>query len=179
MGRPKTTLSVAGRTLLSIHLERLAMAGCEPVVAVVRPEHPIADVDRSLLVRATPADQAGSLAIGLRALSLQAEDVVMVTLVDTLPPRVSTIAALASAFAGRRDVDAVTPRCRGRSGHPIAVRYALLAAHAAGTSSAPLCDVLHAARRVRLDVDDPAILTDLDTRADALAAGVVSVPPAT
>lgn len=74
--------------------------------------------------------------------------------------------ALVEAFAGAGGTRAVVPEHAGRGGHPVllpgAARTAILGA-ATGTT---LRTVIAACRPLRLSVDSPSVLTDLDTPDD-------------
>jgi molybdenum cofactor cytidylyltransferase len=186
MGGAKALLLVEGVSLVQRHLQRLHEAGCRSVALVVRPT--VAPLVAEL-VRATPQaacvqvvaaltdSQAGSLAAGLRALlAVEARlGPVLVTPVDLLPPKAETVGALLAALQG--DVLAATPLCRGRGGHPVAVRAELLTPYLEGGAwheeLPSLRDVLARAahRRVRVEVDDEGIHGDLDTPSDMRAAG--------
>jgi CTP:molybdopterin cytidylyltransferase MocA len=187
MGGPKALLLVEGRTLLERHVERLLEAGCAPVLAVVRPGLPLPDalrgVGRVHLAEVVTASPAESLAAGVEALcallpggrSALARVRLLVGPVDLVPPRVETLRALLSALEG--EVLAATPAHQGRGGHPVALRGTLLAG--VGEGAAPtLREVLAAAgaRRVRLAVEDAAVLGDLDTP-EAAAAVLGAGPP--
>ena len=125
----------------------------------------------------TAPDQAGSLAVGLAAAAAAPDAILVVTPVDALPARVETIAALLAAV--REGADAATPRHDGARGHPVVLR----AAGARGpiarspTPYAPRsCSLALDARGARcVDVDDPAVTTDLDTPADVVR--VTLAPP--
>ncbi len=96
-------------------------------------------------------------------------DWVLVTPVDALPARTDTISLLFAALGDA--VDAVTPVANGKGGHPVILRATVLRrAYAAGAP--PLRDVLQGlgARRLRVEVDDPNVVTNLDTPADVRAA---------
>ncbi len=167
MGGPKALVRVGGRTLLERHLERLHESGCTSVTAVVRPAdadaaHAIARrlaFDVSLIAATTPS-QAASLASALGQLELQDGDAVAITPVDLLPPRPATVRALAAAL---RSALAATPSYRGHGGHPALVRPEVLAPYVRGETP-PLRDILEAlgARRVRVEVDDVAVIGDFD-----------------
>jgi CTP:molybdopterin cytidylyltransferase MocA len=175
MGGPKAWLLVERKPLLLLHVERARAAGCDPVVVVVSDER-IASVvggiaGVSVAVSREP-DQAGSLAVGVRALHALAakdESAVVITPVDALPAKATTLASLFAALDG--GARAATPRHAGRGGHPIACRLDVLASYATGASPPPLRDCLTAlgGGRVRVDVEDPAVGVDLDTPADVIA----------
>jgi molybdenum cofactor cytidylyltransferase len=171
MGGPKARLCIEGRALLLHHVERAAELGIERVVAVVNPQEAsrIALSGVTLALSEAP-DPAGSLAVGVIALGgIVAEDAVLVTPVDTLPPSPEVYAALARELeAGAR---AATPIFDGDGGHPVACRFVELATYATRGPHPPLRDVLNALgeKRVRVVVKDPRVATDLDTPEDVRA----------
>ncbi|MDB4993057.1 MAG: uncharacterized protein JWM74_489 [Myxococcaceae bacterium] len=175
MGGPKAWLLIHGKPLLLLHVERARAAGCNPVIVVVSEER-IASVvggiaGVSVAVSREP-DQAGSLAVGVRALrelTTKDELAVLITPVDALPAKATTIAALFGALDS--GAHAATPLHGGRGGHPIACRLDALADYANATTPPPLRDCLTAlgAARVRVDVDDASVGVDLDTPADVIA----------
>jgi molybdenum cofactor cytidylyltransferase len=187
MGGSKARLIVGGEPLAKLHAERARDAGCDTVILVTRPEiAPLFEPPRFAAIKglrvatSTARDPSGSLAVGLRASGLGAgvdaddgEQIVLVTPIDALPARPETIALLFAAVRG--GLDAATPRHGGRGGHPIVARARVLLEAAA--SALPLRDVLAAlgVKRLRVDVDDPAIGTDMDTPADVIA--VTGAPP--
>ena len=180
MGGAKALLQLDGATLVERHVARLVEVGCTSIAVVVRPA--IADVVRTLLrahhearVHAVlTGSQAESLAAGLRGLGSAGSaphDVLIVTPVDMLPAEVETHRALLEHLTCA--ALAVTPLYRGRGGHPVIARRAVLARYEDGLRSAPppLRDVLVEAAelRRRVEVDDPRVLGDLDTPDDVHA----------
>jgi nicotine blue oxidoreductase len=190
MGGSKACLVIEGEPLAKLHARRVREVGCAPVILVTRPE--VAPLFAPPLfpgfrvVGSTADDQAGSLAVGLCAAELHAppslpsgaepctgDSIVLITPVDALPARVQTITLLLAAVRG--GWDAATPCHRGRGGHPVAARARVLSE--AGVRSVPLRDLLATlgGRRLRVDVEDDAIGTDLDTPADVRA--ITGAPP--
>jgi molybdenum cofactor cytidylyltransferase len=185
MGGPKALLRVDGVPLVLRHLERLHEAGCGSLAVVVRP--PLVQAVRGLVesapyaahvrvVEAETDSQSGSLAAGLQALLAGAPEgggtrdtALLVTPVDLLPPAVATVRALLAALEG--EALAATPAHGGRGGHPVVLRGELLAPFLARSGWPSLRDVLAGAgeRRVRVEVDDAAVLGDLDTPSDVRA----------
>jgi molybdenum cofactor cytidylyltransferase len=168
MGGPKALLVVEGELLGRLHARRLREAGCVEVVFVTRAELVERFANDAVVVVSRAPDPAGSLAVGLGALAAHGGDVLVITPVDAWPARVETIARLVDAV--RTGAEAATPRFAGRGGHPVVLRASALSTYAA--SPRPLRDVLAALGdgRVRVEVDDPAVATDLDTPADLMAA---------
>jgi CTP:molybdopterin cytidylyltransferase MocA len=175
MGGPKALLVVDGQPLVNAHVERLREAGCRPIVVVVRAA--IAPQVRDML-RETPEAQvcvadttsmAASLVAALECIPAQPDRAVVVSPIDTLPVRLSTLQALLGAVTAL-EVHVATPRYQARGGHPIVARESLLQAYRDGYSG-PLRDLLHGAeaRRRRLDIDDPEIVSDFDTPSDLAA----------
>lgn len=84
----------------------------------------------------------------------------LLTPVDLVPPRTSTLKALLDAWSD--DVDAVTPTHAGRRGHPVLLRASIvddverLDRH---------LDTLGERRR-KVEIDDAAFYGDLDVPAD-------------
>jgi molybdenum cofactor cytidylyltransferase len=150
-------------------LRNLKAAGL-PVVAVVRPE----DVRLATMLQAESArvvvcenaklGMAHSLACAIRASSDASGW--LVALADMPRVRPATIAAIA---AGLRDGSAIViPVHGGERGNPVAIgaayRDELL--ELTGDVGARALFQRHAARLVRLEVDDPGVLADVDTRDD-------------
>jgi len=176
MGGPKALLLVEGEPLARVHARRLGEAGCASVTIVTRPElvGPFTRAGEVAVASSAP-DPAGSLAVGLAAFGrdLADDDAIVITPVDTWPAQAATVRALLRAIAIGAGVEAVTPRYRGRGGHPVVVRARAFAGFV--SAPRPLRDVLAGLgeARARLEVDDPAVGTDLDTPDDfSAAAGV-------
>lgn len=181
MGGSKALLELHGATLVEHHVARLVEIGCTSVAVVVQPG--LAGVVRALLQAhrevlvhgVTTGSQAESLAVGVRVLHQgrsTGDDVIVVTPVDMLPAEARTYRALLAHLTGA--VVAVTPLHRGRGGHPVVARRAVLSSYEADArGSAPtLREVLAAVgvpRRRRVELDDPRVLGDLDTPADVRA----------
>jgi molybdenum cofactor cytidylyltransferase len=169
MGGPKALLRVGDRTLTERHVERLLEAGCERVVVVTRPELATALVallpPQSIVVEAATESPAESLAVAARCLeSSSPTALVIVTPVDLLPATTATIERLLAAVRDADGVLAATPSHGGKGGHPVVARLSILRAGLAQ----PLRDRLQAlgAQRLRVVVDDPAVIGDFDRPAD-------------
>ena len=111
---------------------------------------------------------AGSLAAGLAALGPSAAGA-LVLLADMPLVRAATLDRLIDAFDG--EVDAVVPHHEGKPGNPVLVGRAMFADLAASSGDAGARKLLaRGDRRVSVvEVDDPGITIDVDTR-EALAA---------
>ena len=160
MGQPKALLDLAGRTLIEAHVARLRSV-VDVVTVIARPEVAavLPPLDARVVARAT-SSQAASLAAALDGVEA---DVWIVTPVDLVPPRRETLRALLEALT--EGVDAVTPEHAGRGGHPVVIRGSVLAPYRAG-ALLPLRDRLGEVRRVKVVVDDPRVLGDLDFAGD-------------
>lgn len=159
MGGHKARLLHGGVPLAALHARRLFEAGATSVAVVLRPEDLDLALGAALPIASTEPEQAGSLARGVDGLAPRPGDAIAVVPVDTLPARSQTIRTLARALDG--DLDAAVPMFGGRGGHPVLVRARVLL----GARGQPLRDVLAAQgdRCARIEVGDPAVVTDLDT----------------
>jgi len=170
MGGAKARLVVSGTSLASTHATRLREAGCDDVVMVVRTEDADVVPANVLTAISSAPEPAGSLLVGLKRLPIDGnvgEEIVVITPIDVVPVRADTIRALAREL-DRGGTVAATPTCRGRGGHPVVLRRKVLDEL---TPDGSLRDVLSAlgVRRVRMETDDLAILTDLDMPDDVIA----------
>ncbi len=170
MGGPKALLLVAGEPLARLHARRLQEVARATVVIVTRAELAARFAGDAIVVASSAPDPAGSLAVGLGALAAEPfhpDDLLIITPVDALPVRAETLAALLSAVVA--GAEAATPRYRERGGHPVVIRARALAGYA--LAPRPLRDVLAelGERRVRVEVEDPSVATDLDTPEDVRA----------
>lgn len=173
MGRPKALLRWRGRPFVRHAIEQAHAAEADPVIvvegAVVLPESAIEGAAR---VRndAWAEGPLGSLQVGLRAvLDAGHEGHVLVLTVDRPHIRASTLRALAGAVASEPGM-LWQPRWNERRGHPIVhppdIVRALLELRPPETPRTLLSRPEVAARRRQVDVDDPAILDNLDRPKD-------------
>lgn len=169
-GGPKLHAPLADGTPLGLASARPLSAVLAEITVVVRPD------DRELIrlyrdagLRVCPCRQAArglgaSLACGVAATA--GADAWLIALADMPYIKVSTVAALVAALAGGAPLAA--PVHAGRRGHPVGLarvwREELLGLgddHGARELLAA-----HADRLVRIEVDDPGVLADVDTPAD-------------
>jgi len=169
MGRDKALLAYAETTFLG-SLVSVFEQCCEPVVVVlghhaeaIRPAAGAArvavneDYDRGML---------SSLQTGLRALPEDAEAVAF-TLVDHPGLRVETLRRLIAAFE-ESGAPLASPTYGGERGHPVIVSREVadeLLALPAGASPKPVLRGRYA-EAVFVEVDDPAVVADIDTPED-------------
>lgn len=173
MGRPKALLAWRGRSFLR-HVVALAEAARADPIAVVAGAValPPGDLGPALaIVNPTwPKGQTNSLLRGLAALATRAPgSAVLVLTVDRPHLRPATVMALAAASRAAPN-QIWQPTVAGRRGHPLIYPAALIPALLdLGEDETPR-DLLHrpavAALRRTLEVDDPAVLDNLDQPAD-------------
>ena len=164
MGFPKALLEYEGETFLD-RLAGLFAARCSPVVVVLgaAAEELRAGARRDASFVVNPnwrMGQTGSMQCGLRAVPATAEGVLF-TLVDHPSVRPETLDAL---LAGPAKALVRVPRYQGRRGHPIWFSRALIPEFLALEESGAARDVVraHAAETEFLDLDDPAVVADID-----------------
>lgn len=173
MGRPKALLRWRGRPFVFHVLEQARVAGASPVVvvegAVVLPSEALGG---AVVVRneAWAEGPLGSLQVGLRAVVEAGwRGPVLVLTVDRPHIAESTVQALARAV--KEDPRAVwQPRLGERRGHPIVypgdLVPALMALRPPKTPRDLLAEPRIASRRRQVEVDDPAVLDNLDAPED-------------
>lgn len=178
MGGPKALLLWNGRPLAAVHADA-RRGDCERTIVVARAAVAgvlqRAEPGLAVVVSQEPDElgPAGSIAAAVRSGALSGHEVVIVTPVDVMPASREVIEALAAAVV-RGEV--ARPVWRGRPGHPVACRRALLEREYA-RNAPPLRDVLAAAGVgcISVPVEDPAVGGDLDTP-EAWEAAVGSRP---
>jgi molybdenum cofactor cytidylyltransferase len=149
---------------------RHMLAAVPEVIAVVRPDDvalaAALGANGARIVRCANADDGmgASLACGVRA-TANARGW-LIALADMPWIRPETIARVAGAVAG--DALIAAPFCNGERGHPVGFAASCYAGLAALTGDDGAKGVLAAHKDciARIDVDDPGILRDVDTRAD-------------
>ena len=168
MGRPKALLEYQGETFLG-RLQRVLFTNCDPVVVVVG--HDAATIRPALDPRAVvvvnPDPERGmlsSLQAGLERLS-QAEWVLFLPL-DYPAIHSDTVARLCESPTATHNI--VMPRYQGRRGHPVLITQTIIQELLALPVDGAARDVIrsHNDEILYLDVNDPAILMDVDTPED-------------
>jgi molybdenum cofactor cytidylyltransferase len=168
MGAPKPLVRWRQRSFVGHVVDRARAAGCEPIV-VVQGAHAIALSEVAparLVANARWADgPTTSLQVGLAAMGPL--DVVVVATVDRPHVAPATWAALVAAARGQPEA-VWQPRFDGRRGHPLVLPAWLLPHALALPADATLRDLLARpdVARCTVDVDDPAVLDNLDAPAD-------------
>jgi molybdenum cofactor cytidylyltransferase len=162
MGFPKALLTYRGERFVD-RLARIFSAVCNEIVVVRSAASGEWTVAGAHLV-INPLPERGmlsSLRCGLGAVS-QERQAIFFTPVDYPAIAESTVSLLAAAWAGDQ---IIIPRYRGRRGHPVLIARALLREFESLPDSAQPADVVrrHESEIRYVDVDDPAILSDVDT----------------
>ena len=174
MGRPKALLRWRGRPFVVHALGQAEVAGASPVV-VVEGAVPLAGELPASVTRVHNAAWAegplGSLQAGLRALAEREGPAVAALVLTVDRPHLdpSTLRALAHAFA-HAPAAIWQPRLGSRRGHPIVYPAELvpmlLALRPPQTPRDLLARPEIAACRQQVEVDDPAVLDNLDRPED-------------
>jgi molybdenum cofactor cytidylyltransferase len=168
MGSPKALLLCQGETFLD-RLIGVLSAHCSPVIVVLGHDAEIIRAGLSRAAQATfvvnenhAAGQLSSLQCGLRAVPEGAAGVLF-TPVDHPGVAASTVAAIANRFA-QGDSLIIVPRYNGRHGHPVCCARALIPEFLALPLNSQARAVIHrhAGQTAYVDVQDPAILWDVD-----------------
>ena len=170
MGSPKALLELGGETFL----DRLILVFgqvCEPVIVVlghepqrVRTGLRCADLAQLVWNPDYRQGQLTSLQHGLAEVSPESTGVLF-TPVDYPAVLPSTVAQIVRLFRERKPNELLAiPRFGGRRGHPVCAARELIPEFMALPAEARARDVIHRHREqtVYADVDDPAILDDVD-----------------
>ncbi|MBI5083015.1 MAG: NTP transferase domain-containing protein [Acidobacteria bacterium] len=168
MGRPKPLLQFQGRTFLDRQITAYS-ALCEQVVVVLGHA---ADEIHAGIEPGSPAlfvtnpqpdlGQVSSLQCGLRAMAPSAGAFFFLP-VDGPGASPETLRALAAVWRAESPLLAVPRHC-GRNGHPVLADATLAAEFLSLDNGRTAREVVHAHRdrTVYVDVDDPAVLLDID-----------------
>ena len=171
MGRPKPELQLDGRSFLEHCIEVLRAGGCDPVVAVVAGSGPTGASPRLDVLWAQNPDpgseQIDSIRIGLAAVPPDCAAVAVLP-VDAPAVGAETVRLLLRAFREAPDSPVVRPVHQGVPGHPTlfarAVFQQLMEPGLA--RGAETIVQRHAAARLDVPVDDPAVSGNINTPED-------------
>lgn len=172
MGRPKALLPVGDSTFLNRLIATFAVH-CEPVIVVLGGD--------AEAVRATLADSPGvvaafnpdhrlgmltSLQTGLAHAPARSPGVVF-TLVDHPRLKSDTLEAILRHFE-QPEAEVVIPRYSGERGHPVAISWRVAEELLAAPKTGSPKDIIrkHRTATVFVDLDDAAIVEDIDTPED-------------
>lgn len=172
-GGDKLAATLADGTPLAVAAARPLVAGCDRVLAVLRPgrealgERLQAAGCQVLVSPRTRAGMGASLAAGVAAVP-DAQGW-LVALADMPGIDAATVAAVAARLRAGDGI--VVPEYRGRRGHPVgfAARFGPELRGLDGDTGARGILRAHAGAVARLAVTDPGVLQDVDTRADLAA----------
>src|SRR5262245_25665505 len=175
MGTPKAALRLDGETFATRGLRLLAGAGCNPLVVVTGIHHdavvaalPDGHHARVVSNPAPARGQLSSLKVGLCRVLEEAADVdgVVVGLVDHPAVAAATVRALVEAgVVGATPI--VVPVFRGRRGHPVVFLRPVFDELLATGDEVGAREVVrrNPQRVTEVVVDDPGVVTDVDTPA--------------
>lgn len=167
----KLLVDIDGEPLLARTIRSLLDGGVSRVIVVTSPEAPLKSVavltHPAVVVVTNPDPSRGMLSSIQSGIAAADGDPMLILPGDMPYVQPQTIAAV---IAASRQGDVVTPIFRTRRGHPVSIpsrlRDEILEADPASTLSAVL--QRHEDIRLAVDVDDPGVLRDVDTRADML-----------
>jgi molybdenum cofactor cytidylyltransferase len=177
-GGKKLLAPVDGEPLLDRTIRSLLDGGVAEVIVVVGTDgrrELERDVNAMNDARVRPVENPdpsrgmfSSIQEGVRTAS---GDVLLVMPGDMPFVRPETVRAVIAKYTERNAI--VSPRFRGKRGHPVAMPLALRDEIVGFPATATLHDVIHkhADMRVDLEVDDPGVNRDVDTPADLFDGG--------
>ncbi len=178
MGRPKLALQLGGRSVLERVVGALREAGVEQILVVVGPHVPelmplaeAAGAHVLLLPSATP-DMRTTVEKGLHWIEEhwrpQADDAWLLVPADHPTLESQVVRQLLQAHVQHPEYSILIPTYQGKRGHPTLVGWR----HVEGIRNLAVDQGLntylrgHAQETLEVAVDDPEILSDLDTPAD-------------
>ena len=177
MGRTKALLPLGDATFVDRLIQTFAGV-CEPVIVVLGGD---AEAVQAALPK-TPTVVAAfnpdhwigmlsSLQTGLSRMPVDSPAVVF-TLVDHPRLKATTLKSVVEQFT-QSGAEIVIPRYRGQRGHPVVVSRRVADELLAAPKSVSPKDVIrrHREATVFVDLDDPAIVEDIDTPEDYRAVG--------
>ncbi|CAN5209776.1 NTP transferase domain-containing protein [soil metagenome] len=170
-GGPKLLADVGGEPLLRRTLASLSDGGVDEIVLVLSAEGvstvraAIGDPARVRVV--VNEDPSRGMFSSLQAGLAGARGDAVAVLPGDMPfVDPATIRMLLQVFTDRDGI--VSPRFAGKRGHPLVLPAALRAEILAAAPTSTLHTIIaaHREERIDVDVDDPGVLRDVDTRAD-------------
>jgi molybdenum cofactor cytidylyltransferase len=172
-GGKKLLTPIAGEPLLDHTIRSLLEGGVTEVIVVVGADarrELERDVNAMTDPRERPVenpDPSRGMFSSIQAGVATANGDALVVLPGDMPyVKPETVRAVIAKFRERSAI--VSPRYRGKRGHPVVMPLALRDEIAATTPTANLHDVIHHHQddRVDVDVDDAGVVRDVDTKAD-------------
>ena len=174
-GGDKLLADIDGETMIDRTVAALLDGGVDEVIVVFGPDGSSVQRDVSSLLDPrvrpdrNPDPSRGMLSSIQEGLRTAHGEALLVLPGDMPYVRAATVSALLETFG--RSPAIVSPRHRGKRGHPIVIPYALRDEVLAADPRSNLHEVLkpHAERRVDVDVDDPGVVRDVDEPSDIAA----------
>jgi molybdenum cofactor cytidylyltransferase len=173
MGTPKATLAYRGRTFLEWIVETLRSAGLERIVVVLG--HRAEEIQPRVKMEAIEvvinpdyrSGQTSSLQAGLRALTADDLEAVLLCLVDHPAISAETVRGIVTAFR-ESNPPVVIPTYHGRRGHPVLIGRRLFDEFLGLTSDAGADSVVRRYRPATqyLEVEDEGVVIDVDDPED-------------
>jgi molybdenum cofactor cytidylyltransferase len=166
--------SLPSGTLLSTAIEALSRY-CDMVVVVAGKNEPVLApvvyASGAFLAQnvAPERGQFSSLQTGLHEVMNRGRDAAMITLVDRLPPKPTTLEKLIDAFEKRdRNTWAVVPEFEGKHGHPILVGREMIEIFLRSVATGNARDIEHAnqQRIMYVPVEDSRVTMNINTPDD-------------
>ena len=172
MGQTKQLLPIDGQPMVRRVAQTVCQAGLAQVVAVVGAEgervaRALADLDLEIVHnQAWQRGMSTSVRAGIEALRPEIEAALLV-LADQPGLTLDALKALVEAYRATR-APIVAPYYRGRRGNPVLFARSLFAdlGQVEGDQGGRALLVLYEQDVARVDLDDAAILLDVDTRQD-------------
>jgi molybdenum cofactor cytidylyltransferase len=172
MGEPKQMMPVGGQPMVRRVTEAVCAAGLTQVVVVIGAHaeavaQAVAGLPVELVLNERwPEGMTASLHAGLCALRPEIK-AAMVVLADQPGLTVGLIRALAERYRATGAL-VVAPFCQGQRGRPVLFDRALFPELLAATDGKGRRDVIarHRDQMSRIEVEDPAVFRDIDTRQD-------------
>jgi len=172
MGQSKQLLPIDGQPMVRRVAQTVCQAGLAQVVAVVGAEgervaRALAGLDLEIVHnQAWARGMSTSVRAGMEALRPEIEAALLV-LADQPGLTLEALQALVEAYRATR-APIVAPYYRGRRGNPVLFARSLFAdlGQVEGDQGGRALLVRHEQEVVRVDLDDAAILLDVDTRQD-------------
>lgn len=172
-GGKKLLAPIGGEPLLDHTIRSLLEGGVTEVIVVVGTEAR-AELERDVNAMNDPRvrpvenpDPSRGMFSSIQVGVATANGDALVVLPGDMPyVRAETVRAVIAKFRERPAI--VSPRYKGKRGHPVVMPLSLRDEIAATAATANLHDVIHHHQdeRVDLDVEDPGVGRDVDTRAD-------------
>jgi molybdenum cofactor cytidylyltransferase len=175
MGEAKQLLRIGEQTMLERTIENVRASRVEEVVLVlgfeaesIRREVPAALLDGVKIVvnENHQSGMASSLREGLAAVNLES-DAALIVLADQPLVRPETMNEIVERYCGA-DAEIVIPHYQGSRGNPVLLGRSVFAEAMAleGDVGCRSIFAQHTKGILRVDVDDPGILADIDSRED-------------